>query len=147
MARSTFRPLLVAALVAVASGACDSGNTPATPTNPTPAPTISETFAGAVGQNGAVSFTFTTKAAGTATARLTVVNPDITIAIGLSLGTWDGTTCQIVVANDNALVGAALAGSVGGAGTLCARIYDVGRIPGPNPTPFQLTFEFIVIHP
>ncbi len=147
MGRTILRPLLLAALVAVASGACDSGDTPITPTNPDPAPTISETFAGAVGQNGAVSFTFTTKAAGLATARLTVVNPDATIAVGLSLGVWDGAACQIVIANDNALPGSVVAGNVGGAGTLCARIYDVGKIPAPNPTPFQLTFEFIVIHP
>ena len=147
MGRTIFRPLLVAALVAVASGACDSGDTPITPTDPDPAPTISETFAGTVGQNGAVSFTFTTKAAGLATARLTVVNPDNTIAVGLSLGVWDGAACQIVISNDNATPGAVVAGNVGGAGTLCARIYDVGKIPAPNPYPFHLAFEFIVIHP
>ncbi len=148
MGRTKFRPLLVAALVAVASGACDSGeHADADPTEPDPAPTISETFAGSVGQNGAVSFTFTTKAAGLATARLTVVNPDATIAVGLSLGVWDGAACQIVISNDNALAGAVVAGNVGGAGTLCARIYDVGKIPAPNPNPFQLAFEFIVIHP
>ena len=138
---------LCGATLLAATAACDSGNTPTTPTPPTPAPTVTETFSGTVGQNGAVTFNFTTAAAGQVVARLTAVTPDATIAMGLSLGEWNGFSCEIKIAKDDALVGAAIAGNVSGAGILCARFYDVGKIPDPNPDPVRLTFEIVLVHP
>ncbi len=146
MSRSRIRQLLVA-LAAVTAAACDSGNTPVVPTPPDPAPTITETFSGTVGQNGAVTFNFTTKAAGQVTARLALQTPDETIPMGFSLGEWNGLACEVKIRNDNALVGAIIAGNVSGAGTLCASYYDVGRIPDPNPNPVRLTFEIVLVHP
>jgi hypothetical protein len=51
--------------------------------------------------------------------------------LGLALGTWSGTTCSIVLANDIAGEGAQVTGVVRDAGTLCVRVYDVGRLRGP----------------
>jgi hypothetical protein len=48
--------------------------------------------------------------------------------IGIALGTWSGTTCSIVLANDIAAVGSVVTGAVQGQGSLCARVYDVGQI-------------------
>ena len=138
--------MVVAALVAGAA-ACDSGDTPTNPIDPTPPEMVTETFTGVVGQNGAVTFTFTTKAAGQVTARLTNVDPDVTIALGVSLGEWNGLSCEIKVTNDSTLEGAGVAGNVSGIGILCLRVFDAGKIPGPSPDPMQLTFEVILTHP
>ena len=78
--------LLAVVVAACGAAACDSGDTPTNPIDPTPPEIVTETFTGAVGQNGAVTFTFTTKAAGAVTARLTSVEPDATIGLGVSLG-------------------------------------------------------------
>jgi hypothetical protein len=50
--------------------------------------------------------------------------------IGIALGTWSGTTCSIVLANDVSGLGSAVTGAVQGAGSLCARVYDVGKLTG-----------------
>jgi len=64
--------------------------------------------------------------------------------IGISLGSWDGTGCavQTGVFNDSSSVGASIAGTVTGAGVLCARAYDPQSFV-TNPLNFTLT----VTHP
>ena len=52
-----------------------------------------------------------------------------TIPIGLSLGTWNGATCSVVIASDNISPGASLTGRATSAGNLCVRVYDVGFVP------------------
>jgi hypothetical protein len=146
MARSVFGAL-VAVMLAVGAAACDSGDTPTSPIDPTPPEMVTETFTGSVGQNGAVTFTFVTKSAGQVTARLLSVTPDATIALGVSLGEWNGIACEIKVANDNALEGTGIAGIVSGIGILCLRVHDAGKIPGPNPDPLRLAFEVVLTHP
>lgn len=75
-----------------------------------------------------------------ATSGATWVNEAVaTTAIGLALGTWSGTTCTIVLANDITSVGALVSGVVQGAGTLCARVYDVGRLQGPAIFTIEVT--------
>lgn len=131
----------VLTLVAALAGAgCDSGDT--IPNTPTPQPdTITETYSGTIGLNAAINYTFTTKVAGTITARLSSVLPDNTVALGLALGTWNGVSCAVVIANDAAREGNAVVGNVTGPGQLCVRIYDVGVLTAPA------TFEVVVIHP
>ncbi len=51
--------------------------------------------------------------------------------VGIALGVWNGTTCDLKLVNDLAGQGAAVAGVVRDAGSLCARAYDVGRLLGP----------------
>ncbi len=60
--------------------------------------------------------------------------------VGLALGTWSGTTCTIVLANDISSIGGVVTGAVQDAGVLCARVYDVGRIEVP------ITFTIEVVH-
>lgn len=59
-----------------------------------------------------------------------------TTVVGIALGTWSGTVCSVVLANDTAGVGGLIAGVVQGAGSLCARVYDVGKLP--NTTTFTI---------
>jgi hypothetical protein len=63
-----------------------------------------------------------------------------TPVVGLALGTWSGTTCSIVLSNDISGAGSVVTGVVQTAGSLCARVYDVGRIAGPT------TFTLSVTH-
>ena len=43
-------------------------------------------------------------------------------------GTWNGVTCQIVIANDNATSGASATGNATATGNYCVRVYDVGKL-------------------
>ena len=140
MRRVSLLSLTFVAVLTLASIACDSGeNTPTTPT--TPGPTITETFAGTVTQNGAATFTFNTSLSGIVTATLKSIGPVTTAQVGLALGTWNGVTCAVVLANDRITAGLAVTGQVNAAGSLCVRVYDVGQLTGTS------TFEVVVVHP
>jgi hypothetical protein len=125
---------------------CNKNNatTPTTPTTTTTTTTasVTETFSGTLNMNGGVTFPFTATAGGTITVTLTSLAPDATLAIGLSLGTWTGSACQIVIANDAAAQTAVVTGTVSAAASLCARVYDTGRVP---TTP--VTFGVSIVHP
>ena len=141
MLRAMRAPLL-AALLATGAAACESNN-PTTPDPPTTPSTTTETFSGSLNPNGAASFPFTVAAAGTITVTLTTVAPDATVPIGLSLGTWNGTLCSVGsgLFNDNALQGAFVTGSASSLGSLCARVYDSGKVTG------AMTYSLTVVHP
>jgi len=134
----------VAALAAAigATTACGS-NTPTTPTPTTPT-TFTEVFTGTLTPNGASNHSFIAQSSGTVTLTLTTVAPDSALAIGVALGTWTGSACQIVIANDRALQGAVLNGAVGQAGSLCVRAYDAA---GALPAGTTVSYEFTVVHP
>ena len=139
MQRAFFRTLVLVA--ALAAGGCDNDLDNDTPTDP--APTTTETFTGTINPNGAATHVVTIAAAGTVTATLTEVAPDSTIAVGFALGTWNATSsiCQQVIPNDNAVQGQILTGNVSGAGQLCTRVYDTGKLTG------ALTYTISVVHP
>jgi hypothetical protein len=138
------RPLAVTkALVIVASAAIATGcgeSIPQMPTTPTPT-TFTEVFSGTINLNGAASHPFISQGSGTALATLTALTPDAAGTVGISLGTWDGSACSFVTANDKAVVGTTIRGIVGGAGQLCARVYDVGTVSSSQ------TYELTVVHP
>lgn len=131
---------LIIAVVAAGAAAGCSSSVPTLPTTSTPT-TFTEVFSGTINRNGASSHPFISQGSGTAQATLTSLLPDATGTLGISLGTWDGSACTFVTANDKASVGATVRGIVGGAGQLCARIYDVGAVSSP------LTYELTVVHP
>jgi hypothetical protein len=82
--------------------------------------------------NGAATHPFAVGEAGPATAALTSLAPNEEAVIGLSLGTWNGTTCQIVLANDSAKQNASVVGDARNAGNFCLRVYDVGKLTAPT---------------
>jgi len=134
------RRVLASLLVAAMAAACSS-----TPTTTITAPTtsITETFAGTLTKNGATTYSFaisTPLQSTNVTATLSSVTPDDTIIVGLSLGTWNGTACQVIITNDKALEGTTVLGTVNTSGTLCVRVFDVGGITNP------LSYEIKVIH-
>lgn len=133
-------------LLALTTGVAGCNNndtavtTPTTTTTPATAP-VTETFTGKLNTNGASTFPFTATAAGAVTVTLTTLSPDATLAIGLSLGTWTGSACQVVIANDAAVQGAAVPGTVTSAASLCARVYDTGKVVT------SVDFTLSVVHP
>jgi hypothetical protein len=129
----------VALLVAATSAAC-ADDTPTTIPTPTPPPTTTDTFSGTLNVNGAFSFPFPVVSPGTLTATLTTVS-DATIAVSLAVGNWNGTSCQVVIANDKALQGAVIPALASTIGAFCVRISDVGNVVNP------VTFEISVVHP
>jgi hypothetical protein len=132
---------LVALTVGLVSAGCD--NVPSTPTTPTgPAETITETFVGTVGPNGAQTFTFQTTSQGFLTATLTAFAPDTGLTVGLAIGTFNGITCQSIITNDTAQQNATVTGNASAAGSLCVRIYDARQ----TLTQTNL-FEIVVVHP
>jgi hypothetical protein len=126
-------------LVALTAAACED-TTPAPTPTPTPAPTTTDTFTGTLNVNGAFTFPFPVVAAGSMTVTLTTIS-DTTKAISMALGTWNGVTCQIVLANDKATQGAIVTGTASGIGSFCARVSDVGNLTE------SVTFEITVVHP
>jgi hypothetical protein len=152
--RRSFLPFLLATVVAAGSACNNSSTTTGTTTTTSTAtsPTtfsVTETFTGSLTNNSAQSYSFTVQAAGTVLVTLTTLSDsvDSTITapgVGLSLGTWNGTSCavQTGIFTDNAGQGAAIAGTVTGAGTLCTRIYDpASRVTHP------LSYTITVNHP
>jgi hypothetical protein len=139
MQRAFLGAFLLAAAVAVAG--CDNDVENETPTDP--APTTTETFEGTINTNGAMTHTFSVSVGGGVTATLLQVAPDPATAVGFAIGTWNPTSssCQVTISNDNAVQGAILTGNASRAGTLCARIYDTGRLTG------ALGYTISVTHP
>ena len=126
------------AIICAGAAGCDDE----TPTSPNPPPAnVTETFTGTIAQNGAQTHQFSTVSSGTVTATLKTLAPDNALVVGFSLGNWNGTACQIVLANDAATAGAVLNGTVSAAGNLCLRVHDVGNLT----TPAAYTVE--VVHP
>ena len=130
---------LAMVVTALCASACGD-DTPSTPTPTTPV-TVTDTWAGALNRNGAASYSFSTAASGNVTATISSLQPDSTVVVGLSLGTWNGTSCQVVLANDKATQSSYLIGTASAAGSLCVRVYDVGNVVDP------LTYEIQVNHP
>ncbi len=126
------------AVLAAAAASCGDGTT-TTPT-PTVPPTLTDTYSGTLNRNGAASYSFTMSQSGDVQATLTSLAPNATLLVGLSLGTWNGVSCQVVLANDKATTFSRVVGAASGAGSLCVRIYDVGNVTEP------VTYEIQVVH-
>jgi len=127
-------------LLAGCAAACDDEviTTPITPTLPK-----TESFAGVVTQNGAQTHNFEVGASGAVVATLKSIGADNTLVVSFALGTWTGTSCSIVLANDAATGGAILNGTMTGIGTLCARVGDVGNVAAGSGAPYTIE----VVHP
>jgi hypothetical protein len=131
--------LLMLGLLATACGD-DTPTPPTTPNPPTTPPITEPLFTGTLRTNGAATYPFTATAGGTITATLTTLAPN-SLGIGLSIGTWTGSACQVVIANDNAVQAAVVTGTVTAAANLCVRVYDAGRLTAPAD------FTVTIVHP
>jgi hypothetical protein len=137
--RVTIAPIalvLPLALIMMGCGDDDPVRIPTTPTQPS----VTETFTGTLNINGAITHSFVANTFGTVTSTLTVVTPDTTV-LGMALGTWNGISCQLIIAADKAALNTSVTGSVTTIGNLCVRLYDVGSLTGAT------SYEVQVVHP
>ena len=75
----------------------------------------------------------TVTATGNITAQLVTLSPDSTKPVGLALGTWNGSICQITLPNDNSVQGSVTVGTASAVGDFCVRIYDAaGTVDQPQ---------------
>jgi hypothetical protein len=118
------------------AAACGGTTTPDPPPDP-----VVDVFSGTLTPNGAVTHTFVTSRSGEIRARLSVLEPDQLLVIGVALGTWNGVSCQIVLPNDKATLGSEVIGAATAAGNLCVRLYDVGTMTAAT------TYDIQVTHP
>jgi hypothetical protein len=140
MLRVFNKRLFAIVLLACLAAACDDeiDTTPIAPTLPK-----TETFTGVMTQNGAATHNFEVGAGGNVTALLKTIGADNTLVVSFALGTWTGSACSIVLANDAATGGAILNGTMTGVGTLCARVGDVGNVASGAQVPYTIE----VVHP
>lgn len=138
MSRSRVRLLVCGSLLITV--ACGDNNPVTTPTTPTPT-NVTETFSGTISVNGAATHSFVVSTSGSVTAGLASVTPDSAAVLGLSLGTWNGAVCQVVLANDKAQQGSVVIGTASSLGNLCVRVYDPGTLTQP------IGYEVQVVHP
>jgi hypothetical protein len=111
--------------------ACDNGSSTTSPT--ATATLVTDTFTGSIEQNGSRVHPFTVTSSGyTLLAGYTVLTPSSLAALGLGIGSWDGTssTCSLNVSqNDTARSGSTGLSGTSGSGSFCVRVYDGGNIP------------------
>ena len=135
--------LLLLGGLAMSGAACSDDTTDSTlttPTQTTPGPTVTEPpFTGTLRMNGAATYPFIATAGGTITATLTTLAGAENI--GLSIGTWTGSACQVVIANDNAAQASTISGTVTAAANLCVRVHDPGRLTA------AADFSVTIVHP
>lgn len=142
MRRSIFHYLIVPALFVLTSAACGDNLTTTTPTDTTPTTTTTEVFSGTIDRNGAATHPFTTARSGSVTVTLSALSPDNTRTVGLSLGTWNGESCQTVIARDSTVVGNSIVGTASSSGNFCIRVYDAaGKLTEPT------SYDVQVAHP
>jgi hypothetical protein len=142
MKRLTCGALIV--LLAFAAAGCSDDNFPTDPGTTPPTIITEPPFVGTITPNGAITQPFTATSFGAVVVTLIALdpNPDNTVRVGLSLGTWNGQACQMILSNDNAGTGTVITGQITSAAALCARIYDaMGSLTEP------VAFEIRITHP
>ncbi len=137
------RSLLLIPILAAVAGC--GGNSATLPTGPSTLPTVlTETFSGTLTRNSAYTHPFSVSDSGDVSVFL-ITSADArdannAIPIGVSLGTWNGASCAIVIANDKVAPGSSITGRATAAGNLCVRVYDVGFVPAAS------TYELLIDH-
>src|SRR5687767_6962688 len=116
-----FVPVVLTALL---TAACDDAE-PTGPSEPPPVE-INESFSGTVTVNGAQTSPFSVTRAGNITARFASLSVSDAV-VGLSLGTWNGQNCALIITNDSATASSVVTGTAS-VGAFCVRVYDVGRL-------------------
>ena len=129
-------------LLAMTAGVAGCGSTTTTPTSSvttTNTTTITETYTGTVSVGGGTTFSFGVTALGTVTATYQSMTPASGATMGLALGIWNGASCQVIIANDNAVVNSTVIGQASAAGNLCVRAYDIGKLTATQTVTLSIT--------
>lgn len=133
--------LFVSCVCLVPLAACNDTPSPTQPSTSPPVPITEPLFSGTLTPNGATTYPFGVQTGGRITATLKALAPDDAV-IGLSLGTWNGATCQAILSNDRARQGAVVIGDASGLGNFCVRVFDAtGALTAST------SYDLEVVHP
>ena len=114
-------------LAAMTLAGCSSDDDlPETPTQPTPVQ-VTESFSETLNVNGARTHRFNVDRAGTVAAQLKALS-DQTATIGVSLGTFNGSSCAILISKTDAVLNSTVTGTAQSTGQFCVWVNDVGRL-------------------
>ena len=117
-----FSPLLLAATFI----GCGSNDPVDIPTQPTLV-TITQSFSDTLNINGARTHSFTVDRAGTVSAQLKTLS-DQAATVGVSLGTFNGVACTIIISNTAAVLNTTVTGTAQSTGQFCVWVNDVGKL-------------------
>ena len=106
------------------AGAC--GGDDNSVTQPPPTSSVTETFTDVLTLNGSRVHTFTVTSVGGITVLLTSLTPDSTKPIAMSLGTWNGSICQLILFNPASIQGSVVVGQTTATGQFCVLVNDPG---------------------
>lgn len=138
---------LVLSMVAMLwSAGCGSNSSASTVTTPTATATLAtDTFTGAIEQNGTAVYAFTVTTAGYGLlAGYTSISPATVAALGLGIGSWDASssTCSLNVSqNDTGRSGSTALSGTPSSGSYCVRVYDAGNIPAAVTASFTVQVQ------
>jgi hypothetical protein len=114
-------------LAATTLTGCGSSDEPTDlPTTPTPV-AVTETFSGTLTVNGAQNHSFGVERAGTVSAQVKALS-DQAATIGVSLGTWNGIACTIIIRSTVAVLNTTITGTAQSTGQYCVALNDVGKL-------------------
>lgn len=130
---SQFRAMVIIALV-LWTAAC--GSSPAAPS----VPLVTDTLTGTLSPTNANAHTLNAAAAGTLTITLNTLAPAVP-AVGMGIGVVSNSTCSLQFTNSPFNVGAVWNANLGGSGTFCVVIYDIGLLTQDT------TYSITVVHP
>lgn len=144
MNRLTRLVLSIGAIVSLVG--CGSGSSGSTVTTPTATATLAtDTFTGAIEQNGTAVFPFTVTTAGYGLlAGYTSISPSSVAALGLGIGAWDAatSTCSLNVSqNDTGRSGRTALSGTPNSGSYCVRVYDAGNIPAGTTASYTVQVQ------
>jgi hypothetical protein len=144
MRRSALLRAIVPSIIILASAALAGCGSDSSSTTTPSTVTTTDTFSTTIAQSGQGIHTFTVSTKGTVTLALTAVSPLSTMALGVGLGSWDGTNCGASFAlNKDARSGSTALTGTAAQGNYCVRVYDSGNIP----TDYSVTYTIQVVHP
>jgi hypothetical protein len=130
----------LALVIGLLVGATACGGDDDTVTGPPTSTSVTETFTNILTLNGARVHTFTVTAPGSISALLTSLTPNN--PVGLNLGTWNGSICQVILFNTNATQGSVNVGQTTATGTFCAVIYDAaGTVVEPQTYTLEVSYQ------
>jgi hypothetical protein len=127
------------AAVLLVSNACGDDN--AGGITPDPIPDTTDSFQGVLELNGAIVHSFRVIGPSQITAQLVSLTPNPEKVIGMSLGTWNGSICQVVLDNPATKQGDVVLGATQVVGDFCLRVYD----PNASMDPAQF-YVVLVTH-
>jgi len=121
-----FATLFIPLLIATTFVGCGSNDTPEAPTQPTPV-AITVSFNDSLNVNGARIHPFTVERPGTVSAQVKALS-DQAATLGVSLGTFNGSACAIIIAKTDAVLNTTVTGTAQSSGQFCVWVNDVGKL-------------------